>query len=171
MADQWLLHTELMRSCIWLIHGYCTRSCMWLQYTTAAKELLRKNCCEGNAAKELLRTDCCERSGSEAAFGCSIRRLRTERIRSCIWLQYTTAAKELLRRGLLRRGLLHMAPAVLLLRRKCCEGNAEERTAAKKLLRTDCCEGDFCMRLCFTPAENGLLHTELIRSWSGAAHD
>ena len=58
-----------------------------------------------------------------------------------------------------------------LLRRKCCEGNAEERTAAKKLLRTDCCEGDFCMRLCFTPAENGLLHTELIRSWSGAAHD
>ena len=115
MADQWLLHTELMRSCIWLIHGYCTRSCMWLQYTTAAKELLR--------------------------------------------------------RGLLRRGLLHMAPAVLLLRRKCCEGNAEERTAAKKLLRTDCCEGDFCMRLCFTPAENGLLHTELMRSWSGAAHD
>ena len=122
------------------------------------------DCCERTAAKELLRRKCCEGTAAN-------RLLRTERIRSCIWLQYTTAAKELLRRGLLRRGLLHMAPAVLLLRRKCCEGNAEERTAAKKLLRTDCCEGDFCMRLCFTPAENGLLHTELIRSWSGAAHD
>ena len=167
MAGPWLLHTELH---VAAVYDCCER--------TAAKELLRRKCCEGTAANRLLRT---------------------ERIRSCIWLQYTTAAKELLRRGLLRRGLLHMAPAVLLLRRNCCEGTAAkemlrngllrrnccertaakellrtdccERTAAKELLRTDCCEGDCCMRLCFTPAENGLLHTELMRSWSGAAHD
>ena len=98
--------------------------------------------------------DCCERTAAKELLrrkcceGTAANRLlRTERIRSCIWLQYTTAAKELLRPD-------------------CCE-----RTAAKELLRTDCCEGDCCMRLCFTPAENGLLHTELMRSWSGAAHD
>ena len=63
MADQWLLHTELMRSCIWLIHGYCTRSCIWLQYTTAAKELLRR----GLLRRGLLRRNCCEQTAANGA--------------------------------------------------------------------------------------------------------
>ena len=91
------------------------------------------DCCERTAAKELLRRKCCEGTAAN-------RLLRTERIRSCIWLQYTTAAKELLRRGLLRRGLLHMAPAVLLLRRKCCEGTAAKEMLRNGLLRRNCCE-------------------------------